>query len=159
MEIRAGSSPEPRNGVSVENRIGADDRDVLAHGLGDQQAIERAAVMERKTLDGRCVFKGDGERIERGLVQCVYEISSTRLAKRQLAEPRLDGDLSAARDAHQFLVRRVFHQRLGRPAERWIVLAKPEEGVSVNEQDHSIYSLKSSSGSSKSGDIQNSALR
>ncbi len=45
-------------------RIAGDERQVLDLGLGDEQTVERVAMMPRKTADGRDVGRLDAQQRE-----------------------------------------------------------------------------------------------
>lgn len=69
----------------------------------------------------------------------------------QLAELNLDAQFPNGPNADQPLVRFVLDGLDGRKAQLRGVVHRPNHGVRVEQQLHSMYSLKSSKGASKSG--------
>src|SRR5208337_1563688 len=154
---RPGSScllPHALDSILVEDRIGTDQRELLDHRLSDQQAVERVFVVRRQRLHERRMSQLDPQQTEPVRRQFPRQEGCGRFAEGELLQPGLDSDFPAGRYAHELLIRRVFDPRLGGRAEVRVVPDEPEERMGVEEQVHSIYSLNSSSGASKSGAIQ-----
>src|SRR5262245_19937087 len=74
-----------------------------------------------------------------------------RQRQRQLAQTNLDGDLPHRCSTEQQVVRRVRDRRVSRWAEEMVLIDVPDDRLRVDQGSHSMYSLKSSSGASKSG--------
>src|SRR4051812_14309057 len=92
----------------------------------------------------------DPEQVEPVRRQFPRQERRGRFAEVELLQADLDGDLPAGRHADELPVRRVFDQGLGGRGEVGVVAEEPQEGMGVQEQVHSMFSLNSSSGSSKS---------
>src|SRR6266542_2818758 len=72
----------------------------------------------------------------------------------EFAQAEFDDHIPASGQAHHVLVVLRFNGSSSAAAQTRIILQEPDERVRIQQQPHSMYSLKSSSGSSKSGDIQ-----
>jgi hypothetical protein len=68
----------------------------------------------------------------------------------KFADIELDGYFPQTRNAQENVVRGLFYQQTCIITESRVVLDEPEKAVRVEQQLHSMYSLKSSSGASKS---------
>src|SRR6185437_13844216 len=105
------------------------------------------------------VDHGDWQELEPGPRERCGNVGGAGFSKFQLPETGLDGNLPATRYAQELPVPGVLDQCFRRRTQQGVILAEPKESMGVEEQCHSMYSLKSSSGASKSGAIQNSLFR
>src|SRR4051794_13740150 len=74
-----------------------------------------------------------------------------RPANVEFLAAHLDGDFPAARRADELPIRQVADDPPGRLAQLRVIPPEPEEGMRIEQECHSMYSLKSSSGALKSG--------
>src|SRR5438105_1081270 len=72
-------------------------------------------------------------------------------AKVQPPQPDFNGDLPAGRHANELSVGGILDHSFGSRTEQHIVVQEPQEGMGVQQQVQSMYSLNSSSGASKLG--------
>src|SRR5262249_6700736 len=99
---------------------------------GHEAPAQEAPVSQRAAARGSQALDGQGLR----------EIRATF---------HLDGDLPDGARAQQSVIRRVRDRGPGRRTEQPILIDVPDQGVRIDQELHSMYSLKSSSGASKSG--------
>src|SRR5208337_1789384 len=119
--------------------------------VGDQQAIEWIFVMRRQRLNERRMGQLDPQQFEPVRRQFPSQKRDCRFAEVELLQAGLDSDFPAGGHADVLPVRLVFDERLRGRDQLRIVVEKPKQRMGVQEQVHSMYSLNSSSGSSKSG--------
>src|SRR6266545_3747961 len=145
--------PDPGHTVRVEGHVRADNRNALDLGLDAQQPIKGVFVMLGQHLNGRGVFEFDLEQNEVVAGDLSGQQNRRRFPQLQLAQPRLDSDLPARCHADQLAVGRGYDGRFRGRTQQRVVPQEPEQRVRVEQERHSMYSLNSSSGASKSGAI------
>lgn len=71
-------------------------------------------------------------------------------AEIELLKADLDGDFPASGDAYEFVIVWILDQSFGVCAQKCVGIQEPQQRVRIEKEVHSMYSLKSANGASKS---------
>src|SRR5205823_3049278 len=101
------------------------------------------------------VFQGDRQDDEAKVGNGLVDPRTKWLGDLQFAEGHFDPDFPQRARANREYVTRGLNRHDGRRTQLTGIILTPDQCVRVEQVGHSIYSLKSSNGSSKSGAIYN----
>src|SRR5271157_6173163 len=159
VAIGGRSLPESGHTVVVEGRVSGDDCQALdQRGRGDE-AVEWVFVVQRQRGQRLDMGYLNGKKLDAVKGELRGKHDRERFIEPELVELHLDRDFLQADGGEEPGIGRVFDRRPGRCAQPGVVGEEPEKGVGVEQKLHSMYSRNSSSGSSKSSDIQILPLR
>src|SRR5271157_4597854 len=145
-----GAWPKPTSG---------DDCQALdQRGRGDE-AVEWVFVVQRQRGQRLDMGYLNGKKLDAVKGELRGKHDRERFIEPELVELHLDRDFLQADGGEEPGIGRVFDRRPGRCAQPGVGGEEPEKGVGVEQKLHSMYSRNSSSGSSKSSDIQILPLR
>ena len=117
--------------------------------LGDDQSVERIAVMKRELLYSRGDWPINGEDLQPSL-HLLGDVVGRPRRKHQSPQARLDCHLPDTRSAQPPFAVTGLNRATRCPAQPCVASHEPEKRVSVQEESHSLYSSIPGTGASKS---------
>src|SRR5262249_13718500 len=100
---------------------------------------------------GVAILNGDLQGIEAQISNCLGHPGAVGLAQSKFAEADFDGDLPYCGRTQQPFVIGILDRGMGFRTEEMVLIDTPNDRVRGEEEPHSMWSLNSSSGASKSG--------
>ena len=145
------SVPEAGDPVLIKHRISTHDWNGLNQALSHEEPVKRIFVVEWQSSLPFGELQRDWGHCDAEVSQRPLHPLEIRQRQRKFLEACLDGEFPDRPDAYRQFNGGVFKDGSGTGTEPTRDVQRLDQGVGIQKMPHSMYSVKSSSGASKSG--------